>query len=91
MKQLEAQQAKEEQELLGKDGEAPARSQSGTDLTKTDDQKNAASNARSMPGSRRHSNAGKEDKDGKRKPGEPMLNSFLFDDELDADLQSPFP
>lgn len=52
-------------------------------------------NAKSMPGSRRHS--GELQADGvvgearraKGVAGEgPMLNSFLFDDELDADLQS---
>ncbi|GAA5912750.1 uncharacterized protein JCM6883_006222 [Sporobolomyces salmoneus] len=60
--------------------------------------------AKSMPGSRRHSGElkdGKEDKEGQGaagaagrrvqvadKEGKPMLNSFLFDDELDADLQN---
>lgn len=62
--------------------------------------------AKSMPGSRRHSGElkdGKEEKEGQAgaaaggrrvqvadKEGKPMLNSFLFDDELDADLQSEF-
>lgn len=59
--------------------------------------------AKSMPGSRRHSGEikneqAKDGQDGIRKAvpngqqkdadGKPMLNSFLFDDELDADLQS---
>lgn len=59
--------------------------------------------AKSMPGSRRHSGEIKEQQQkklangvaaaaaaGQQKDadGKPMLNSFLFDDELDADLQS---
>ncbi|GEM10551.1 pumilio RNA binding protein [Rhodotorula toruloides] len=56
--------------------------------------------AKSMPGSRRHSGEikdeqAKDGQDGVRKvngqkdaDGKPMLNSFLFDDELDADLQN---
>ncbi|BGP02159.1 hypothetical protein NBRC10513v2_005805 [Rhodotorula toruloides] len=57
--------------------------------------------AKSMPGSRRHSGEIKDEQardgqDGVRKvngqqkdaDGKPMLNSFLFDDELDADLQN---
>lgn len=97
MKQLEMQQEQEERELLEKGGpDGPARSQSGNDLVKAgvtaeEQQKKAdLANARSMPGSRRHSNAGKEDADGKRKPGEQMLNTFIFDDDLDSDLQSKF-
>ncbi|GAA6061092.1 hypothetical protein JCM10212_006293 [Sporobolomyces blumeae] len=62
----------------------------------------AAISAKSMPGSRRHSGElkdgskpeGKEGQTAVRrgqvadKEGKPMLNSFLFDDELDADLQN---
>lgn len=52
-------------------------------------------NAKSMPGSRRHSGelqAGEVAPEGRRQKGREgegqMLNSFIFDDELDADLQS---
>ncbi|KAI5474402.1 pumilio RNA binding protein, partial [Pseudohyphozyma bogoriensis] len=89
----------------------PVRSRSGNDLVgfnsttsengdAKEKKKTDFSNARSMPGSRRHSGEVKEGvaaaavaggPDGVRKKGpqgEPMLNSFLFDDELEADLQN---
>ena len=81
----------------------PVRSQSGNDLasfgngTVEDDKKSKYNNAKSMPGSRRHSGELKTAGDGqapanaqvkKGQDGQPMLNSFLFDDDLDADLQS---
>ena len=54
-------------------------------------------NAKSMPGSRRHSGelqAGDAVPEGRRQKGREgegqMLNSFIFDDELDADLQSEY-
>jgi hypothetical protein len=82
---------------------APIRSRSGNDLTafgsadegEVKEKKRVDyANAKSMPGSRRHSGEFKEDGTGseglrrKTREGEPMLNNFLFDDELDADLQS---
>lgn len=79
----------------------PVRSRSGNDLAgfgAAAAASAAAASAKSMPGSRRHSGElkdGKEEKEGgarrghvQDKEGKPMLNSFLFDDELDADLQS---
>jgi len=76
----------------------PVRSQSGNDLASfgdnEEDKKSKYANAKSMPGSRRHSGeikAGDAPADGQRRKGtdgQPMLNSFLFDDELDTDLQS---
>jgi hypothetical protein len=76
----------------------PIRSRSGNDLASynEDDKKAQYANAKSMPGSRRHSGEIKAVGDGahvegvrrKGAEGQPMLNSFLFDDELDADLQS---
>lgn len=76
----------------------PVRSQSGNDLASfgdnEEDKKSKYANAKSMPGSRRHSGeikAGDAPVDGQRRKGtdgQPMLNSFLFDDELDTDLQS---
>lgn len=82
----------------------PVRSQSGNDLAsfnnngapETDDKKSKYHNAKSMPGSRRHSGEVKEGAAAAaaaaaaqgKKDGQPMLNSFLFDDELDADLQN---
>ncbi|ORY89027.1 hypothetical protein BCR35DRAFT_191034 [Leucosporidium creatinivorum] len=75
----------------------PVRSQSGNDLAsfgEDDDKKSKYANAKSMPGSRRHSGeikAGDAPADGQRRKGtdgQPMLNSFLFDDELDTDLQN---
>lgn len=91
-------------------GTGPVRSQSGNDLASfnTNDNdgdegdntaakaKSKYANAKSMPGSRRHSG---EIKDGaavttdgtqQKKDGQPMLNSFLFDDDLDDDLKSTF-
>lgn len=79
---------------------APARSRSGNDLVAFEEgegsqrKKADYANAKSMPASRRHSGELKEDGtpvEGVRRKGregEPMLNNFLFDDELDADLQS---
>lgn len=83
---------------------APVRSRSGNDLTGFNSESAAdggapatgAANlsAKSMPGSRRHSGEvveGEQPAAGKPaagKDGQPMLNSFLFDDELDQDLQS---
>lgn len=79
----------------------PVRSRSGNDLAgfgAAAAASAAAASAKSMPGSRRHSGElkdGKEEKEGgarrghvQDKEGKPMLNSFLFDDELDADLQN---
>lgn len=89
----------------------PVRSRSGNDLvsfgtisggddgTKDVSKRRADyANARSMPGSRRHSGEIRDAADPaqvngegvrrKGREGEPMLNSFLFDDELEADLQS---
>lgn len=81
----------------------PVRSRSGNDLAGFGAAAAASSGsmaAKSMPGSRRHSGElkdGKEEKEGQAggrrvqvadKEGKPMLNSFLFDDELDADLQN---
>lgn len=78
----------------------PVRSQSGNDLASfgdnEEDKKSKYANAKSMPGSRRHSGeikAGDAPADGQRRKGtdgQPMLNSFLFDDELDTDLQGEF-
>ncbi|BGP18489.1 hypothetical protein JCM10213_001195 [Rhodosporidiobolus nylandii] len=80
----------------------PVRSRSGNDLASFNAPQGADkyASAKSMPGSRRHSGElaeGAEGKDGVRR-GAPngqqrdaegkMLNSFLFDDELDADLQN---
>ncbi|KAL8278430.1 hypothetical protein RQP46_009120 [Phenoliferia psychrophenolica] len=89
---------------------APVRSRSGNDLvsfgTLASGEEGGAkegsrrradyANAKSMPGSRRHSGeigegaapANGEGVRRKNRDGEPMLNSFLFDDELDADLQN---
>ncbi|KAM0790804.1 hypothetical protein ACM66B_004650 [Microbotryomycetes sp. NB124-2] len=86
------------------------RSQSGNDLASfgDDDKKSKYNNAKSMPGSRRHSGEVKPGADGaaaatatgaapaaggnaqvkRGVDGQPMLNNFLFDDELDADLQN---
>ncbi|GAA5992489.1 hypothetical protein JCM5350_003493 [Sporobolomyces pararoseus] len=81
----------------------PVRSRSGNDLAGFGAAAAASSGsmaAKSMPGSRRHSGElkdGKDEKEGQAggrrvqvadKEGKPMLNSFLFDDELDADLQN---
>lgn len=73
----------------------PVRSQSGNDLASFGDndeeKKSKYANAKSMPGSRRHSGEMKGDAASAGKKGtdgQPMLNSFLFDDELDTDIQS---
>lgn len=87
----------------------PVRSQSGNDLASFGaadhgdaESDNAAAkanhkyaNAKSMPGSRRHSGEIKDvpatssaDGTQQKKDGQPMLNSFLFDDDLDDDLKS---
>ncbi|KAK4047891.1 hypothetical protein OIO90_006052 [Microbotryomycetes sp. JL221] len=84
-----------------KQANGPVRSQSGNDLASfgDDDKKSKYHNAKSMPGSRRHSGEVKPGAEGGaaanvpagaqvKKDGQPMLNSFLFDDELDADLQN---
>ena len=91
--------------LPAADSTAPVRSRSGNDLVTfgtveegegSQRKKADYANAKSMPASRRHSGELKEDGtpvEGVRRKGregEPMLNNFLFDDELDADLQSEF-
>lgn len=84
----------------------PARSRSGNDLASfsndgagvdAGERRKDYQNAKSMPGSRRHSGDLKEDGSvpgvvgegagRKGRDGEPMLNNFTFDDELDSDLQ----
>lgn len=78
---------------------AAIRSRSGNDLAFNGGEgeqrkRSDYANAKSMPGSRRHSGEiVVEGADGERRvkgrDGEaPMMNSFLFDDELEADLQS---
>lgn len=96
--------------VIGSPGGAPVRSRSGNDLVSFQSSPSPTSNnvigskaleysnAKSMPGSRRHSGeiAGEDGAGGnvvvgsrrRNGNGEPMLNSFLFDDELEADLQS---
>lgn len=84
----------------------PARSRSGNDLASfsndgavvdASERRKDYQNAKSMPGSRRHSGDLKEDGAApgvvgegagrKGRDGEPLLNNFTFDDELDSDLQ----
>lgn len=112
MKQLELQQEQEERDLVARGtetdstGAAGSTNDSVTFTAATSDEGQARerrrdyANAKSMPGSRRHSGelrgedaliaaGGPEARRALIKGGEgAMLNSFQFDDELDADLQS---